>query len=70
MSPLLRPETIEQINQAIVNEGHRLEPQADCDGCGTRQGAGLGPGDRRDPSHGEHNGGGGFGKGSPGAGAV
>ena len=25
---LLRPETIEQINQAIVEEGHRLEPQA------------------------------------------
>ena len=25
---LLRPETIEQLNQAIINEGHRLEPQA------------------------------------------
>ena len=25
---LLRPETIEQINQAIIQEGHRLEPQA------------------------------------------
>ena len=25
---LLRPETIEQINQAIIEEGHRLEPQA------------------------------------------
>jgi len=25
---LLRPETIEQINQAIIQEGHRLEPEA------------------------------------------
>lgn len=25
---LLRPETIEQLNQAIIREGHRLEPQA------------------------------------------
>ena len=25
---LLRPETIEQLNQAIIDEGHRLEPQA------------------------------------------
>lgn len=25
---LLRPETIEQINQAIIEEGHRLEPEA------------------------------------------
>jgi hypothetical protein len=24
----LRPETIEQINQAIIEEGHRLEPTA------------------------------------------
>ena len=30
---LLRPETLEQINQAIIQEGHRLEPEGGRDGA-------------------------------------